>query len=106
MGAGASGAVGGAIVGLSFIFLLQQLGFLDLSQLVPGLELLFLGTLVGALVLGSVGRLIGARGPTTQRTKPHSGSGATSTGSSDSANGSPQDGSADGPAESDREPER
>jgi hypothetical protein len=56
---GVSGAVSGAIIGFAVVFLLQQLGVLSLSDLVPGLTYFLAAVLAAAVVFGIGGWLLG-----------------------------------------------
>jgi len=61
MGAGSSAAGSGLVVGLCLVFLGQQFGFFDLSNLVTGVIYLVAFAIVFALVFGLAGMWIGAR---------------------------------------------
>ncbi|MGA7860607.1 MAG: hypothetical protein WCB19_01965 [Thermoplasmata archaeon] len=61
MGAGSSAAGSGLVVGLCLVFLGQQFGFFDLSNLVTGVIYLVAFAVVFAVVFGLAGMWIGAR---------------------------------------------
>ncbi|HTW56010.1 MAG TPA: hypothetical protein VMG36_06150 [Thermoplasmata archaeon] len=61
MSAGSSGAESGAVLGAVVVFLLQQLGYLSLSTLVPALEWLIVGVIVFGVFGGIVGAILGRR---------------------------------------------
>jgi hypothetical protein len=61
MGAGSSGAGSGLVVGLCLVFLGQQFGFFDLSNLVTGIIYLVAFAIVFAIVFGLAGVWLGAR---------------------------------------------
>ena len=61
MSAGGSAAGSGLVVGLCLVFLGQQFGFLDLSNLVTGLIYLIAFAVVFAVVFGLLGVWLGAR---------------------------------------------
>ncbi len=61
MGAGASGAASGGVIGLALALLGQQLGYLDFGPI--GFALLLIGAyvIVNALIFGIIGGAIGRR---------------------------------------------
>ncbi len=59
MSAASHGAAAGGVLGLVFVLLAQQLGYLNLSDLVPAVEYLFVGILVGGLLFGAIGMALG-----------------------------------------------
>lgn len=61
MSATASGAESGVVLGAVVVFLLQQFGYLSLSELVPALEWLIAGIVVFGLFGGIAGALLGRR---------------------------------------------
>jgi len=61
MSAGSSGAESGAILGAVVVFLLQQLGYLSLSGLVPALEWLIAAVVIFGVFGGIAGALLGRR---------------------------------------------
>ncbi|HKV89688.1 MAG TPA: hypothetical protein VJQ43_00630 [Thermoplasmata archaeon] len=61
MSATVSGALSGVVFGISLVFLGQQLGYVDLGALGPGLESLIGGTVIFAVLFGVGGRALGRR---------------------------------------------
>jgi positive regulator of sigma E activity len=61
MSAGGSAAGSGLVVGLCLVFLGQQFGFFDLSNLVTGVIYLVVFAVVFAVIFGLVGVWLGAR---------------------------------------------
>jgi hypothetical protein len=59
--AGSSGAASGVVLGIVVVLLGQQLGFLSLSDLVPALEYLVIGAVIGGILFGLVGWGLGRR---------------------------------------------
>jgi hypothetical protein len=59
--AGGNAAVSGVVFGLAAVLLGQQLGYVDLGSLVPGVELLIEGAVVFGVVFGILGWIIGRR---------------------------------------------
>ena len=51
-------ASSGAVIGLAFVLLLQQLGLYALSHLWTTLLVVLVGIVIGALVFGIVGELV------------------------------------------------
>lgn len=51
-------ASSGAVIGLAFVLLLQQLGLYALSDLWTTLLVVLVGIVIGALVFGIVGELV------------------------------------------------
>ena len=51
-------ASSGAVIGLAFVLLLQQLGLYALSDLWTTLVVVLVGVVIGALVFGIVGELV------------------------------------------------
>ncbi len=61
MSAGTSGAGCGLILGLVGVLLAQQFGLLSLSTLIPAIEYLVIGVVVGLVLGGLVGWGLGRR---------------------------------------------
>lgn len=61
MGGGLKGGVSGVILGLAVVLLFQQLAYVDLGLLVPGVVYLVIGGLVGGVVFGLTGRRLERR---------------------------------------------
>jgi hypothetical protein len=56
-----SGMITGIILGLVFVLLAQEFGFLSLSGLVAAVEYLLIGAIVGGAVFAVIGWLLGRR---------------------------------------------
>ena len=61
MAGGGSGAASGAILGIVAVILLQQFGYLDLSNAITGLVILIITILVLAIIFGILGRALKGR---------------------------------------------
>lgn len=59
MSATSHGAVSGIVIGICFILLSQQFGYLDLSSLVTGIVDLVIAMIVGAVIFGAIGMALG-----------------------------------------------
>jgi len=59
MSAASHGAGCGVVLGIVLVILFQQLGYLDLSDLVPTLEYLIIGGVVGGIVGALIGWVLG-----------------------------------------------
>jgi len=59
MSAGSHGAGSGVVLGIVLVVLFQQLGYLDLSDLVPTLEYLLIGGVIGGILGGLIGWVLG-----------------------------------------------
>ena len=55
MSAGGHGAACGVVLGIVIVIFLQQVGTLGLSELVPSLEFLIAGALIGGILGGLIG---------------------------------------------------
>jgi len=53
------GAACGVVLGIVLVIFLQQVAYLDLSDLVPALEYLIVGALVGGVIGGLLGMALG-----------------------------------------------
>jgi hypothetical protein len=56
-----AGAAAGVVLGLVLVLLAQQLGFLGLSDLVPAIEYLVVGAVVGGILFALFGWAMGRR---------------------------------------------
>jgi hypothetical protein len=54
-----SAAISGAVLGIVFVLLGQQLGYFDLSDLTTSIEYLVIAIVVGAAVFGAIGMALG-----------------------------------------------
>jgi hypothetical protein len=61
MSAASSAAESGAVVGIAFILLAQQFGYLALADLLTGIEYLIIGAVVGGVLFGLLGWYLGRR---------------------------------------------
>jgi hypothetical protein len=59
--AASSGAASGVVLGIVVVVLAQQLGFLSLSDLVPAIEYLVIGAVIGGVLFGIIGWGLGRR---------------------------------------------
>ena len=59
MSAASHGAGCGVVLGIVLVVLFQQLGYLDLSDLVPTLEYLIVGAVIGGIFGGLIGWVLG-----------------------------------------------
>jgi tetrahydromethanopterin S-methyltransferase subunit C len=59
MSATSHGAACGVVIGIVFVVFLQQISYLDLSNLVPSLVDLAVGAVVGGVLGAVIGRLLG-----------------------------------------------
>jgi len=59
MSATTHGAGCGVVLGIVIVILLQQVGYTDLSDLVPSLEVLFLGAIIGGVIGALLGWVLG-----------------------------------------------
>ena len=59
MSAASHGAGSGVVLGIVLVVFLQQVGYLDLSDLVPTLEYLLIGGVVGGVLGGLIGWALG-----------------------------------------------
>jgi len=53
------GAACGVVLGIVIVIFLQQVAYLDLSDLVPALEYLILGIIVGGVIGAGIGFVLG-----------------------------------------------
>jgi ABC-type Fe3+ transport system permease subunit len=53
------GAVCGIVIGICFILLAQQFGYLDLSDLTTGILYLVIAMVIGAAIFGAIGMALG-----------------------------------------------
>jgi len=64
----------GVVLGIVIVIFLQQVAYLDLSDLVPALEYLVIGAVVGGLLGAGIGWLLGrsylSRHPTGETAAP------------------------------------
>jgi len=56
-----AGAAAGVVLGLVLVLLAQQLGFLGLSDLLPAIEYLVVGAVVGGILFALFGWAMGRR---------------------------------------------
>ncbi|HLM70240.1 MAG TPA: hypothetical protein VK423_02525 [Thermoplasmata archaeon] len=61
MSAASHGAACGVVIGIVLVIFLQQISYLDLSDLVPALEYLLIGGVIGGLLGAGVGWVLGRR---------------------------------------------
>ncbi len=61
MSATSYAAESGVVLGVAFVLLAQQLGYLGLSDLVHAIEYLVIGGVVGGVLFGLIGWLLGHR---------------------------------------------
>lgn len=61
MSATGAGAAAGVVLGLVLVLLAQQLGFLGLSDLLPAIEYLVVGAVVGGILFALFGWAMGRR---------------------------------------------
>jgi hypothetical protein len=54
-----SGIAAGIVLGIVFVILAQQFGYLSLSSLTAAVEYLVIGIVVGAVIFGVIGLLLG-----------------------------------------------
>jgi tetrahydromethanopterin S-methyltransferase subunit C len=59
MSATSQGAISGAVLGIVFVLLGQQLGYYDLSDLATSIEYLVIAIVVGAAIFGAIGMALG-----------------------------------------------
>lgn len=59
MSATSHGTACGVVIGICFILLAQQFGFLDLSSLVNGIIYLVIAMIIGAAIFGAIGMALG-----------------------------------------------
>jgi len=59
MSATTSGIAAGIVLGIVFVILAQQFGFLSLSGLDAAVEYLVIGIVVGGIIFGVIGMLLG-----------------------------------------------
>lgn len=59
MSAGSHGAGCGVVLGIVLVVLLQQFGYLNLSDLIPTIEYLVIGAVVGGILGGLIGWVLG-----------------------------------------------
>jgi len=68
------GAACGVVLGIVIVIFLQQIAYLDLSDLVPAIEYLLIGGIVGGLLGAGIGYALGrsylARHDVAQATAP------------------------------------
>jgi len=68
------GAACGVVLGIVIVIFLQQVAYLDLSDLVPALEYLIIGIIVGGVIGAALGFVLGrsylARHELSQTTPP------------------------------------
>ena len=55
MSAASQGAASGVVVGIVVVLLGQQFGYYSLSELLPAVEYLLVGAVVGAILFGLIG---------------------------------------------------
>ncbi|MGD0588241.1 MAG: hypothetical protein ABSA63_05540 [Thermoplasmata archaeon] len=59
MSATSHGASCGVVLGIVIVIFLQQIAYLDLSDLVPALEYLIIGIIVGGVIGAGIGFVLG-----------------------------------------------
>lgn len=59
MSAASHGTGCGVVLGIVFVVLLQQIGYIDLSDLVPTIEYLVIGAVLGGVVGALIGWVLG-----------------------------------------------
>lgn len=61
MSATSHGAGCGVVIGIVFVIFLQQISYLDLSDLVPSIEDLLIGAVIGGVLGALIGWALGRR---------------------------------------------
>jgi ABC-type Fe3+-siderophore transport system permease subunit len=61
MSAASYGAESGAVLGIAFVLLAQQFGYLALDPLVAALEYLVIAAIIGGILFGLLGWMLGRR---------------------------------------------
>jgi uncharacterized protein (DUF697 family) len=61
MSATSQGAACGVVLGIASVLLAQQLAYLSLSGLVPAIEYLVIGGVIGGIVFAGIGWALGRR---------------------------------------------
>jgi hypothetical protein len=59
MSAASHGAESGAVLGIVLVLFLQQIGYLDLSNLVPAIEDIVIGGVIGGILGALIGWVLG-----------------------------------------------
>ena len=74
MSATSHGAACGVVLGIVIVIFLQQVAYIDLSDLVPSLEYLIIGGIVGGVIGAGIGWVLGrsylARHPLNETPAP------------------------------------